>query len=111
MLPQVPKVYDNFLSESNLVPKFVYFYNDYPYQQSSDLVDYDFSQVEGLWYASILRNKLMPTATGFDTDRLLTGEVMRNVNMMFLAEYSPTTQPLQLRFIQLSFAISRGHQV
>lgn len=111
MLPQVPKVYDNFLSESNLVPKFVYFYNDYPYQQSSDLVDYDFSQVEGLWYASILRNKLMPTVTGFDTDRLLTGEVMRNVNMMFLAEYSPTTQPLQLRFIQLSFAISRGHQV
>ena len=111
MLPQVPKVYDNFLSESNLVPKFVYFYNDYPYQQSSDLVDYDFSQVEGLWYASILRNKLMPTATGFDTDRLLTGEVMRNTNMMFLVEYSPTTQPLQLRFIQLSFAISRGHQV
>jgi hypothetical protein len=111
MFPQVPKVYDNILSESNISPIFVYLYNQYPYQQSSDLLDSDFSDVEGLWYASILRNKLVPTSDGFNTDGLLTGEVMRNVNMMFMVEYSPTTKPLQLRFIQISFATSRGHIV
>jgi hypothetical protein len=104
-------VYDNILSESNISPIFVYLYNQYPYQQSSDLLDSDFSDVEGLWYASILRNKLVPTSDGFNTDGLLTGEVMRNVNMMFMVEYSPTTKPLQLRFIQISFATSRGHIV
>ena len=107
-LPQVPKIYDNILSESNLVPKFVYFYNQYPEQQSSDLVDFSFTNLEGLWYANVLRNKLIPTAEGFDTDGLMTGEVMRNTNMLVLVQYEPSSLPLQLRMIQVDFSISKG---
>jgi len=107
-LPQVPKIYDNILSESNLVPKFVYFYNQYPEQQSSDLVDFSFTNLEGLWYANVLRNKLIPTAEGFDTDGLMTGEVMRNTNMLVLVQYEPFSLPLQLRMIQVDFSISKG---
>lgn len=108
-VPTVPKVYNNFNVQSNIVPTFVYFYNDYPYQQSSDLVDYSFNQLEGIWYSTILRNKLVPTATGFTTDGLLTGEKMRNVAMKILLEFSPTTTQLDLKFVTIGFIISKGN--
>ncbi len=111
ILPQMPKVYDNFLSESNIVPNFVYFYNEFPYLQTSDLEDISFVQKEGIWYAQILRNKVVPTTSGDVYTGLLTAEVMRNTNMFVLAEYSPTTSPLQLRILELGMSISKGHIV
>jgi hypothetical protein len=111
ILPQMPKVYDNFLSESNIVPNFVYFYNEFPYLQTSDLIDDSFVQKEGIWYAQILRNKVVPTTSGDVYTGLLTAEVMRNTNMFVLAEYSPTTSPLQLRILELGMSISKGHIV
>jgi uncharacterized protein (TIGR02145 family) len=109
ILPQVPKVYDNILLESNFIPNFVYFYNDYPNLQTSDLESVDFADVEGIWYASILRNKVVETNTGDVYTGLLTGEVMRNTNMYVLVRFSPTTSPLQLRLLQISSSISKGH--
>ena len=111
VLPQTPKVYDNFVSESNIIPNFVYFYNEFPYLQTSDLVGTDFVQLEGIWYANILRNKVVPTVSGNVYTGLLTAEVMRNTNMYVLAEYSPTSEPLQLRLIQLGLSISKGHTI
>ena len=108
ILPQVPKVYD-FVSESNIIPNFVYFYNSNPYLQTSDLESINFVNLEGIWYANILRNKIVPTNSGFTTDGLLTAEVMRNTNMYVLAEYSPTSTPLELRLIQIGNSISKGH--
>jgi len=109
-IPQRPKVYDNISVESNICPNFVYLYADYPYQQSSDLVDTDFKDLEGVYYAAIYRNKLTPTAIGFTTDSLLTGEKMRNVAMYFMVEFPATTQPLALKFLNIGFGLSRGHQ-
>jgi hypothetical protein len=109
ILSQVPKVYDNFVAESNLMPSFVYFYNNYPYIQTSDLDDTSFVNLEGIWYANILRNKIVPTTTGFTTDGLLTAEVMRNTNMYVQATFPPTTEPLELRLLQLGTSISKGH--
>lgn len=108
-IPQVPKVYDNFLSESNLIPNFVYFYNDNPFLQTSDLGEVCFRNVEGVWYASILRNKIVPTSTGFNIDGLLTAEVMRNRNMYIMTQFLPTTSPLELRIVQIAYSISKGH--
>lgn len=111
MMAQLPKQYDNFASQSNISPKFVYFYNDYPVQQSSDLEDISFRDVEGVFYAPILRNKLTPTAIGYNTDGLLTGEKMRNTAMLIMAEYAPITSPLNLRFITIAFSLSKGHRL
>ena len=91
------------------MPTFVYFYNNYQYQQSTNLVDYSFNQLEGIWYSTLLRNKLVPTATGFTTDGLLTGEKMRNVAMKILVEFSPTTTQLDLKFAEIGFIISKGN--
>ncbi len=110
-IPNLPKVNENILVESNIVPIFVYFYNDYPIQQASDLVDYDFRELEGNFYATLRRNKLIPTATGFRTDGLLTGEKMRNTAMFVMAEFSPTTKPLSLNFIEVGYQKSLGQKV
>ena len=108
--PANPKIYDNTTVESNLVPTFMYFYNDYPIQQSSDLVDFSFRNVEGNFVANILRNKLVPTATGYNTNGLLTGEVMRNVAMYVMIEFSPTgSNALELKFMNIGFRGSVGN--
>lgn len=107
--PAKPKLYNNISISANLCPTFVYFYNDYPIQQSSDLVDYSFRDLEGIWYSVILRNKLVPTATGFNTNGLLTGEKMRNVAMFVLLEFSPVNTFLELKFVNFGIIPSVGH--
>lgn len=108
--PTIPKSYNNISVESNICPTFVYVYNNYPYQQSSDLVDYDFKELEGIWYATFYRNKLQPTATGFTSDGLLTGEKLRNVAMFILMEFSEYNNPIEFKFLNIGFTISEGHQ-
>jgi len=109
-MPAVPKVYQNTAVQSNIVPLSMYFYNDYPIQQSSDLVDFSFRNVEGNWCATILRNKLVPTATGFTTNGLLTKEVMRNSAMYCMAEFTVSgSNVLQLRFINIGYIPSVGN--
>ena len=111
MLPTKPKVYKNMAVEANMKPSFVYLYNDYPYQQASDLVDNDFRDKEGVFYADIKRNKLIPTATGFTTDGLLTGERMRNVAMFIMLEFIVSNIPLELKFLYIGFQPSKGHKI
>jgi hypothetical protein len=111
VVPNNPKLYNNVASESNLVPSFVYFYNDYPIQQASDLVDLDFKNLEGVFYATILRNKLVPTAAGFTTDGLLTGQKMRNTGMFIMWEWRIANIPLQLKFLNIGYELGRGQPV
>jgi hypothetical protein len=108
-LPSSVKAYDNVALESNLVPTLTYFRSEQPYQQASDLVDFDWRNIEGIWYATMLRNKLVPNATGMTTDGLLTGEKMRTHALRVMFEFSNTTQPLQLRFVNIGFTLSKGH--
>jgi len=110
-LPNKPKTYNNITSESNLVPSFVYLYNNYPIQQSSDLVDNDFRNFEGNFYSTIFRNKLVPTAAGYTTDGLMTGEKMRNVAMWIMFEWRVTAVPLELKYVDIGFSISKGNPI
>lgn len=108
-VPNRPKSYNSAAIESNKVPTFVYFYTEYPYAQSSDLVDFDFEVREGTFYAPIYRNKLVPTATGMLTTGLLTAEKMRSIALRVLIEFNSSSVPMQLRFITLGYSLSLGH--
>jgi hypothetical protein len=108
-LPQRPKTYNNVSVESNMRPDFVYFYNDYPYIQTSDLINTDFRDLEGVFYATLYRNKIVPTSTGFTTDGLLTGEYMRNVAMKIMYQFDVIETPLELKFLNTGYTLSRGH--
>ena len=55
---------------------------------------------------------LQPTATGYTTTSLLTGEKMRTYALRTLIEFSLTNNvPLQLRYLTLEYNMSRGHLV
>lgn len=106
---EIVKSYNNIGVQSNICPLFVYMYNDYPQQQSSDLVDYNFRDMEGIWNAVIYRNKLIPTFDGYNTDGLLTGQKMRNTSMFIMFEFNVSATPLALRLITIGFDISKGN--
>jgi len=108
-LPQRPKVYNNVSVEANMKPSFTYFYNDYPYVQASDLEDIDYRDLEGVFYAPLYRNKIVPTATGYNTNGLLTWEKLRNVAMKVMFEFDVSSVPLELKFVNIGYQISRGH--
>ena len=109
MAPNAVKVYNAVAVESNIKPSFTYFYTQTPYAQSTDLISTDYRDYEGMWYATLYRNKLQPTATGYSTDNLLTGEKMRTYALFTLFEFEDLTVPLELRFVNFNFDLSRGH--
>ena len=118
-LPNRPKSYNSISIEGNTVPYYVYMYNDFPYQQISDLVDTDFKNLEGIWSSTFYRNIIQPTATGNTSTSRLTGERMRGVTMMFMIEFvidtpqgfhTPTTSvALGLKFVDINFTLSLGN--
>jgi hypothetical protein len=109
MIPQVPKSYNNMTIQANMKPDFVYLYNDYPYQQSSDLIADSFRSLEGVFYSPILRNKLVPTATGYTIGGLLTGEKMRAESLKVMMEFDVSQKQLEFRFVDFGFSMSAGH--
>ena len=104
------KSYNAIAIEANMQPSYLYMYNNYPYQQISDLVDYQFTPLEGVWNATFQRNIIQPTATGNTTISRLTGERMRSVAMMFMLEFTVSgSTVLELKFMNIAFTVSLGN--
>jgi hypothetical protein len=108
-LPEVPKSYNNLTIQANMKPVFTYLYNDYPYQQSSDLIVDDYRSLEGIFYSPIYRNKLIPTSTGYNINGLLTGEKMRAEALKIMLEFDVSQKQLEFKFIDIGFSTSLGH--
>jgi hypothetical protein len=107
--PDVPKSYNAMSIQANITPSLTYFRSEWPYTQASDLVDFNWTNLEGVLYATLYRNKLVPTAVGLNTDGLLTAEKMRTNVLRILIQFNITTTPLELRFLTFGYDISRGH--
>lgn len=111
MYNDAPKSYDNISIQANMGPILTYAYNDDPYQQSTDLVDFDYRPLEGIFYATFYRNKLQPTFSGYTTSGLLTGEKMRSISLKIMLEFTITNIPLELKIVKIGFTISKGHRL
>lgn len=108
----IPKIYNSLGVEANICPTLTYLMSEYPYLQCSDLMDYQYKGKEGVWYATIMRNKIVPTAGGFNTSGLVSAEKMRSVAMLMELEFSPSGSTfLELKFVTINFDLSRGHKV
>jgi len=108
-IPSAVKVFNALSVESNKTPIWAYFYALSPNQQATDIMEYEWQNLEGMLYAAIKRDKITPTAEGYTTTALLTGAPMRTYALKIYFEFSGGTVPLQLRFININFDISRGH--
>lgn len=107
----MPKSYNATKIESNLIPSLVYFRSESPYIQASDLLNFDFTNYEGMYYATLYRNKLIPTAEGYVTTGLTTAEKIRTYALRVLIEFSIINTPVQLRFVTMDYIMSKGHTI
>lgn len=105
----MPKTYNNF-SVNGTRPDFVYFRSEVPYVQASDLVDFSFTNLEGNYYAVIMRNKLVPTATGLNLTGLATAEKMRTTVLRILMQWNVTNTQMACNFVSIGYQASSGHE-
>lgn len=103
-----PKSWNNFSAEANEVPVFVYFMSLYPNQQASELVDFQFTNLEGIWYSPILRNKFDPAVSNL-FQGLLIGEKMRTTALYYLAQWKGGGL-VQVKFVNLGYTLSLGQK-
>lgn len=104
----VIKILNGLSAEVNKIPAYVYIMAMSPYQQVTDIEDYEWRQFEGVWYAIVKRNKIRPTEGGFEVDGILTGEKMRSYAFFIMFEWVNDGTPLQVRLINANFDISKG---
>jgi len=105
-----PKVYNNFSVEGNTPPSRVYFMTRYPFIQASDLVTSDFAEKEGVWYATIYRNKLDPAFTSPE-QALIAGEKMRTTALYIMTQWDATQGLVQAKFLNIGYTVSLGQPV
>lgn len=109
--PERVKVYNNLSIEANMLPTLTYFMCLAPYAQVSNLQDFDYQDKEGVLYCQIYRNILTPTATGLKVNGLVTGEKMRTYAFRFMIEFTVSTTPIELRFVNFGYQLSLGHSI
>lgn len=105
-----PKSYNNYSAEANASPSYVYFYTKYPILQASDLQDFDFKVREGIFYATVYRNKLDPAF--MDTgEALIAGEKMRTTALYILQQWNASNGIVQVKFTNIGYTLSLGQPV
>jgi hypothetical protein len=109
--PERVKVYNNISVQANMLPTLTYFMSLSPYTQVSNLQDFDYETKEGVYYCQIYRNVLTPTATGLKSNALVTGEKMRTYAFRFMTEFTVSSIPVELRFINIGYQLSLGHSI
>jgi len=131
-VPSAVKTFSNISVEGNVPPSFTHFrteskymdrdssgnipanptYSDYI--QSSDLSDSEFRQLEGVYYAGILRDRLQPAPSTYNEDtyntNMMSGQKLTNQFMLFTLEFDNTSK-VSVRFANIGFNAQRGHKV
>ena len=103
------KKYVSMIVGCNIAPTFVHFRTEDPNVQSSDLVSSDFELEEGIFYASIMKDRLSPNTTGDPFIKQKFGDKMRGPWMFILMEWD-TLSLLQLKYVNVGCSVSAGHE-
>ena len=129
--PSVIKTFNGLSVQGNIPPSFSHFrteskymdrnssgvvpsdptYSDYI--QSSDLSDSEFRQLEGVYYSAILRDRLQPPQSSYNSSaydaNMMSGQKLANEVMLFTLEFDNTSK-LNVRFVNIEFSPRRGHK-
>jgi len=106
--PRLPK---NISAEANKPPSFVYLMTRYPYIQATDALSSDFVNKEGIFYADVMRNKLDPRFNNEYGKALVAGEELRATAIYVMAQWDATQGNIQVKFFNISYALSLGQPV
>lgn len=111
IINEEPNIVKQFLTlsiEGNIQPTFCVVLTEYPNIQVSDIVD-EWINREGVFYASIKRDRLSPNVSGTYDDKLFTGDRMRSNWLKVYMEFT-TNQLMQLRFLNGGAIPDAGHK-
>lgn len=107
--PNIPKDVYDIAIESNAAPSYTVLYADYPYEQITDLTEDDYTDKEGVFYSEFFRDRLSPNTTGTVIDKLLNGDIIKDVVPKIMVEFQEYVNPLEISFIDIGMELSRGH--
>jgi len=96
--------------EGKQTPSCAFIYTDYPNEQITDLINTDFTLKEGVWYASVLRDRLSPNTGSSDPNVcLLQGDPIKSATPFVWVEFQVYDEELEVNFVDAGYAVSRGH--
>lgn len=103
----IVKTLETLALEAATPPYWTHVRTETPYVQSSDLVQQEWDEREGIYYAGILRDRLTPGAGTYD-EKQIRGDKIRGqyilVYMMWLPQQGP-----QLGLLALNAGMNRSH--
>jgi hypothetical protein len=109
--PDTPKVFNNISLSTNQRPTLTYFRSEEPYEQVTDLMDFDWKTLEGNLYKPLFRNKMYATHNGFLISGILLNEKMRTPALRVMIEWTVTSSQAVLRFVSVGYQLSAGHSI
>jgi hypothetical protein len=106
--PNSPKEYQNINVEADLEPDSIYIMSDYPWTQITDLVSTDLSDLEGVFYSSIFRDRLSPLYAGNFDEALYYGDPIIGKAPMIQLNFT-ASQLFHLKYVNIGYQLSAGH--
>jgi hypothetical protein len=103
----VIKEFTNISIEASEAPEWLHIRSEYPFEQSSDLIDTDFADKEGIFYASFLRDRLSPAVTGTASHKQMVGDRVRTQALLVLLQFNNSSQ-IYFRTATIGYNISTG---
>lgn len=106
--PSALKQLNNIAIESNVVPDFTVAMTDYPNTQITDLTADDYTDEEGIFYATFFKDRLSPNATGTADEKMRNGDDLTSMVIKCMLEFQQYESLVYINFVDLGYSVSRG---
>lgn len=111
MLPNSPKLFNAMNIETDMAPGDCIILSKYPNEQITDILADEWTDYEGVFYASVKRDRLSP-ALEFGGDPALAlnfGEKILSKSPLIQLSFAPA-QSFNLKYVNLGYQVSTGHK-
>lgn len=107
----------NIALDGNVIPNYVLAYSDYPDEQVTDISSSDvdlsgnsiWENVNGIQYASFLKDRLSPNVSGTPEDKMYAGDYVRGNAIKILLEFAKYDGRLIVNFINIGYEVTSGN--
>jgi hypothetical protein len=100
----------NIAIESNAAPNFSVAQANYPNLQITDLTASDYTNQEGMFYATWLCDRLSPNVSGTADEKLYTGDPLTDVAIFWMLEFAQYSSLFYCNFVDIGWETARGQQ-
>lgn len=96
--------------EGNKSPDFTYVHTLYPDEQITDLIGDDYTEIEGMYYASFKKDRLSPNVIGNAVQKMLEGDIIKGIAPIIYLEFKQYGSLCYINFVNIGFERSLGHK-